>query len=174
MTASARRRPPSGRSPTYGIRGHRFPLQTRCRCPDNDRFRRPRPDPRAAFSQGYCVRMNFVSVSERALFIPAELPSVVQLFGIGYIMIECQSSFVPAISFDGYCSNMLCSIVALSQLLGGPDRSAITAALFHLIVLTGFWCSWISPRAWPNSCKMTRLASSSLTSGVNQPKFIVG
>src|SRR3954470_12454325 len=30
------------------------------------------------------------------------------------------------------------------------------------------------PSAWPNSCKMTRQASASLTPGVSQPKFIVG
>src|SRR5262249_36330776 len=71
--------------------------------------------------QGYCLRMNFLSVSDRLSFKPAELPSWVQLLGIGYIMMELQSSLVPAISFCGYSSNMLSSIVAASQSLGGPD-----------------------------------------------------
>src|SRR5262249_43424529 len=118
--------------------------------------------------------MKVLSMSDRLSFISAELPSSVQLLGIGYIMIECQSSFVPAISFEGYCSNMLCSMVCASQLFGGPERSAVTAGLFHWIELIGFWCSWISPTAWPNPRKMTRRASSSDTPGVNQPKFMVG
>src|SRR5882757_5396724 len=125
-------------------------------------------------AHGYCLRMNVLSASERSLFRTAELPSNVQPLGMWYIIIECQSSLVPAISLDGYFSNILCSIVSGSQLLGGPDRSAITAGLFHLIAFTGFWCSWIRPRPWPNSCRMTRRASSSVTSGVSHPKFMVG
>src|SRR4051794_7992430 len=119
--------------------------------------------------------MNDLSTGDSVVFMPtAWLGSSTQLFAIGYIMIDDLSRLVPWMLCFGYFSNMLWSMVALSQLFGGPERSWYTAGLFHLIASTGFWCSWIRPSAWPNSCRMTRSASWSFTPGVSQPKFIVG
>jgi len=52
-------------------------------------------------------------------------------------------SFAVAANAPGaYFANMLFSIVASSQLFGGPDKSFFTAARFHSMPpFLGFWCS---------------------------------
>ena len=39
--------------------------------------------------------------------------------------------------------------------------------------MSGLWCSWMQPRAWPNSWSTTRAYSVSSVVGVSQPKFMV-
>src|SRR3712207_3919033 len=46
----------------------------------------------------YCCRMNARSRSDNPLFSPIEKPSLVQVAGIGYIMIESGSSSVKLVS----------------------------------------------------------------------------
>src|SRR5882672_11068568 len=87
----------------------------------------------------YSPRMNSRSVGESSEFSPAENPSVVHDFGIGYIMIELASTGVPVTSPGAYRLKMLFSIVASSQLFGGCERSWMTAARFQWIGFSGFW-----------------------------------
>ncbi|MNN56523.1 hypothetical protein D3C81_1714610 [compost metagenome] len=56
-------------------------------------------------------------------------------------MIEVGSTAVPATSSGLNAANILFSMVVLSQLFGGPDRSRITCSRFHWMALSGFWCS---------------------------------
>ena len=113
--------------------------------------------------------MNSTSVGDSFSLRPTEKPSVVQEAGIGYIMIDSRSTGVLETSPGSYRLKMLFSMVASSQLLGGPDRSAMTAARFQETGVLGFWCSWMRPSAWPNSCRTTLRSSSSGESGVSQP-----
>jgi hypothetical protein len=53
-------------------------------------------------------------------------------------MMDFLSSFVPLNSVYEYFVNMLCSIVARSQLLGGPDRARMTAPRFQWMPPAGF------------------------------------
>src|SRR5271157_139074 len=122
----------------------------------------------------YCRRMNFLSSSDKSELNPAEKSSVVQDFGIGYIMIELTSLGVASTSSGDAGLSTLNSISSTDQLFGGPESSRITASRFQWIPAMGFWCSWIRPSACPNSCSTTLRKSSSDEFASIQPKFIVG
>ncbi|MCY1559206.1 hypothetical protein D9M68_962190 [compost metagenome] len=73
---------------------------------------------------------------------------------------------VPLIWSARYLFSTLWRMVASLQLLGGPERSRITAASFHSMPPSGFWCSCMSPMAWPNSCATVPPSM--------KPRFMVG
>src|SRR5215217_5244293 len=93
---------------------------------------------RSSRSQEYCSRMNARSCSDSPAFSPIEKPSVVQVAGIGYIMIESGSSFVKLVSCALCGWNMFSSMTSAGQLFGGPERSRMTAARSQLMPPAGF------------------------------------
>src|SRR5215467_4053402 len=94
---------------------------------DDDRFVRHR----WFKPQMYCLRINLRSRSDKSLLTEVEKPSVVQDAGMGYIMMDFGSSGVASTSSGDAGVSTLNSICSTDQLLGGPERSRITASRFQ-------------------------------------------
>src|SRR6266508_1932508 len=80
-------------------------------------------------------------------------------------MIDFGSNAVPLIWSAAYLSSTLWRIVASFQKFGDPESAWSTTGSFHWMPPAGFWCSWASPIACPNSWAAVPPSSN--------PRFIV-